>query len=175
MRLNKKTIMVLIIVCLWLLVIFGFSAMNADFSSKITHVAIDIINKIREHNVYIDSIFCKLTKNHSMVYVIRKMAHITVFCILEIVVYCFLRFCRVRNFKAIMFSAIFSILYAFTDEFHQLFVSGRSAELKDVLIDSIGVFLGVFIVIVLRFFKKLSYKILAIGIKYIEKMAGDNV
>ena len=29
-------------------------------------------------------------------------------------------------------------LYACTDEFHQLFIAGRSAEIKDVLIDSFG-------------------------------------
>ena len=29
-------------------------------------------------------------------------------------------------------------LYACTDELHQLFIAGRSAEIKDVLIDSFG-------------------------------------
>jgi VanZ family protein len=33
-------------------------------------------------------------------------------------------------------------LYAASDEFHQLFVPGRSGEVKDVLIDSAGAVTG---------------------------------
>ena len=33
--------------------------------------------------------------------------------------------------------------YAASDELHQLFVPGRSGEIKDVLLDSLGVLLGV--------------------------------
>jgi VanZ family protein len=33
-------------------------------------------------------------------------------------------------------------LYGFTDEFHQLFVPGRSADLRDVLADCVGGFAG---------------------------------
>ena len=36
-------------------------------------------------------------------------------------------------------------LYAMTDEFHQLFVPGRSGEIRDVCLDSAGVLVGVFI------------------------------
>ena len=35
--------------------------------------------------------------------------------------------------------------YAVTDELHQLFVSGRSCELRDILIDSCGVAVGAFL------------------------------
>jgi len=34
-------------------------------------------------------------------------------------------------------------LYAVTDEIHQLFVPGRSGELRDVMIDSIAALVGV--------------------------------
>ena len=44
-----------------------------------------------------------------------------------------------------------SALYAVTDEIHQYFVPGRSGEITDVLIDSIGCLIGVMIMsIVLR-------------------------
>ena len=45
--------------------------------------------------------------------------------------------------RAFLFSIILGIFYACTDEFHQLFVSGRCAELFDVFIDSLGVFSAV--------------------------------
>ena len=41
---------------------------------------------------------------------------------------------------------IFSIVYAFTDEIHQVFVSSREGRLRDVGIDAIGILLGVFII-----------------------------
>ena len=41
---------------------------------------------------------------------------------------------------------IFGCLYAITDEFHQSFVGGRSQELRDILIDTGGVFFGAVVV-----------------------------
>lgn len=35
------------------------------------------------------------------------------------------------------------VLYAASDEFHQLFVPGRAGQIRDVLIDSCGVFVGI--------------------------------
>ena len=37
-------------------------------------------------------------------------------------------------------------LFAVTDEIHQIYVSGRSCEFRDILIDSCGVALGVLLV-----------------------------
>ena len=41
-------------------------------------------------------------------------------------------------------------LYAVSDEFHQRFVSGRSCELRDILIDSCGVAIGAFVIALLN-------------------------
>ncbi len=37
----------------------------------------------------------------------------------------------------------FSVVYALSDEIHQIFVPGRTCELKDLLVDSLGSLLGV--------------------------------
>lgn len=37
------------------------------------------------------------------------------------------------------------IVYAVSDEIHQLFVPGRGAQVKDVMIDSTGAFAGIII------------------------------
>ena len=42
-----------------------------------------------------------------------------------------------------------SVLYACTDEFHQLFVDGRSAQITDVLIDSFGALSGVLLTLLI--------------------------
>ena len=44
------------------------------------------------------------------------------------------------------------VIYACSDEIHQLFIFGRSCELRDVLIDFIGSLLGV--MIAYKFYKR---------------------
>ena len=70
------------------------------------------------------------------------MAHIT-----EYFIFTFLLYNAFRNtfdltaLFLFIYPAGAAILYAISDEIHQLFVVGRSGSPKDVLIDSIGVFL----------------------------------
>ena len=45
--------------------------------------------------------------------------------------------------KKIFVSIIIGFIYAVTDEFHQFFIEGRSASIKDVAIDTLGVITGV--------------------------------
>ena len=45
-----------------------------------------------------------------------------------------------------MISLLICLIYAFSDEIHQLFVLGRSGEFRDVLIDFCGSILGYFII-----------------------------
>lgn len=44
-----------------------------------------------------------------------------------------------------IFAFIFSILYAISDEIHQLFVPGRLASVSDIFADGIGITLGIYI------------------------------
>ena len=46
------------------------------------------------------------------------------------------------------------ILYACTDEIHQLFVPGRSGMIRDVFIDSIGGIIGISIISIYENIKK---------------------
>lgn len=54
-----------------------------------------------------------------------------------------LRVSGVIGFKGFLFSLVFCILYAISDEVHQVFVPGRGAQVTDVLIDSFGAFIGI--------------------------------
>ena len=47
--------------------------------------------------------------------------------------------------KHLFWVLIITIFYAISDEFHQLFVPGRSPAIKDILIDLIGILLAVLI------------------------------
>jgi VanZ family protein len=48
--------------------------------------------------------------------------------------------------RVVAVAAGFALLYGLTDEFHQLFVAGRSADLYDALADGIGGIVGASIV-----------------------------
>jgi len=49
------------------------------------------------------------------------------------------------NNKSILISIIICIIYATSDEIHQLFVPGRSCQLLDILIDTIGSVIGIYL------------------------------
>ncbi len=48
--------------------------------------------------------------------------------------------------KAFQGSFFWGLFYAFTDEFHQIYVPGRQATLKDWLVDALGVTCGVLLI-----------------------------
>ena len=50
------------------------------------------------------------------------------------------------SLRLILIPWLIGSFFAVTDEYHQTFVEGRSCELRDMLIDSCGVALGVFLV-----------------------------
>ena len=58
---------------------------------------------------------------------------------------------KLRN-NTIFLSIIIATIYGVTDEFHQLFVPGRTFSILDVFVDFIGSLLGLFVC--LKFYKK---------------------
>lgn len=74
-------------------------------------------------------------------FIVRKIAHLILYLVLGLLVY---NVCK-DNKKRIIISLFICIFYACTDEFHQLFVIGRSGEIRDIIIDSIGSFIGILI------------------------------
>ena len=47
--------------------------------------------------------------------------------------------------KLVLLSVFLAFLYACSDEIHQLFVPGRSGQVSDVLLDTLGSFTGIMI------------------------------
>ena len=76
---------------------------------------------------------------------VRKMAHFTIYMILGILVTLLVREYNVSFYKCLFISLLVCLLYSISDEVHQLFVMGRSGEIKDVLIDTSGSFIGIFV------------------------------
>lgn len=59
------------------------------------------------------------------------------------------------NYKTILIILLISLAYALSDEFHQLFVPGRFADIKDLLTDFAGSICSVLIIKMLEKLKKL--------------------
>lgn len=76
--------------------------------------------------------------------IVRKLAHLTEFTILGSVLYTILR--RYITYGTVIKTIALGILIASLDEFIQLFSPGRSSQLSDILIDTIGVILGILLV-----------------------------
>lgn len=76
--------------------------------------------------------------------IIRKLAHLTEFTILGGVLYVVLR--RYIEYGTVVKTIVVGIVIARLDEFIQLFSLGRSSQLSDVLIDTVGIIIGISVV-----------------------------
>lgn len=56
----------------------------------------------------------------------------------------------VTGISSIIFSLLICILYAISDEIHQVFVPGREAQVKDVIIDSGGAAVGIGVYLIIN-------------------------
>ena len=76
--------------------------------------------------------------------IIRKLAHLTEFTILGGVLYVVLR--RYIEYGTVVKTIVVGIVIASLDEFIQLFSLGRSSQLSDVLIHTVGIIIGISVV-----------------------------
>lgn len=81
-------------------------------------------------------------------FVIRKSAHFItyffmgLFCMLAVNTY------GLKAKIKALYASLICIGFSITDETHQIFVPGRSGEIRDILIDSVGILLAVAIVFI---------------------------
>lgn len=160
---NVKKIISILLVLIWMIVIFAFSNMDSTKSNnqskgaidKVVEVTIDtsnqlgIVDKVPTEKQK-QNIVNKLNKP------LRKVMHFTIYLILSILVLNALNNFNIKN-KTII-TIIFCLIYALTDEYHQTFINGRTGQLSDVLIDTLGSILGTIIYKKLKINKKMNQK-----------------
>ena len=66
--------------------------------------------------------------------------HITVFFLFNFFLIISLNKQKKLNLKLISFAILISVIYAVLDEIHQAFTPGRVPSIKDVMLDSVGIF-----------------------------------
>lgn len=128
------------LVVVWMIIIFLFSAQPAHdsdgLSKSVVLFIIELTKKIMplaELPVDVEAL------NH----IIRKTAHFVTYLVLGVLTVNSIKASGIPLFKAVVWAAAICIVYAATDEVHQMFVPGRGAQVKDVLIDSAGAVVGI--------------------------------
>ena len=137
-------------VILWAVLIFSLSHQPVVQSSQLSVGITEVIVKSFE----------KVTPNEgfdigSLNDIVRTNAHFFTYLVLGILMINTLRKSGVHGFQSLGMALLICVLYAVSDEVHQIFVPGRDAEVKDVLIDSAGASVGVLMYLVIsRLMKK---------------------
>ncbi|HHT89155.1 MAG TPA: VanZ family protein [Clostridiales bacterium] len=141
----KRKLLPWIFVILWMTLIFFLShqpAMESNqLSSGIIKRIYDIIKMIAP-DIRLDL--------ESLNHIIRKLAHFGVYMILGFLLANGLRYNKKSRINAILLALLICILYAISDEIHQIFIPGRSGQVSDVLIDSLGGLVGIVLLDLLR-------------------------
>ena len=142
----KRKVIYSILIVLWMIIIFSLSNQPASDSTELSDGfisnTIGNVYKVFNKNISSDELNdIKVKYTHP----VRKMAHFTIYMILGILVTLLVREYNVSFYKCLFISLLVCLLYSISDEVHQLFVSGRSGEIRDVLIDTSGSFIGIFV------------------------------
>lgn len=122
----------------WMAVIFYLSHQPGSASSQLSSgIVTALLN-------FFEGIAPELNINSESFHTfIRKNAHFFAYFLLGTLCLNAWRSSGYRGAKQLTLGFGSSVLFAVTDEFHQLFIDGRSGEFRDVLIDSAGVGLSV--------------------------------
>jgi VanZ family protein len=94
-----------------------------------------------------------------LIFALRKCAHVTEYAILAVLVWIALPRAKGSqqprwDWRVARLALVISALYAATDELHQLFVPTRQGSVWDVLLDTCGAALGLFMIWLLRMCRK---------------------
>ena len=127
----------------WMCLIFSFSNQPATESSKVSgglcHRLVERAN---------DTLHLDMTEKQQLAmaekieYPVRKAAHMTEYAILGLLSFAFYRGILKKEKRQFLSALLTAAVYAATDEFHQYFIPGRSAEVMDVCIDTLGASIG---------------------------------
>lgn len=139
-----KKIISIILVILCMGIIFFFSSKNSSISKSqsdgVSRTLVVSVFKLTGKKANEKEINKTVEKINLPV---RKLAHFSIYFVLGL---CVLNmFISFNVNKKIFFSIILCLFYAISDEIHQFFVSGRVFSVIDILIDSGGYLLGIYL------------------------------
>ncbi len=147
----------------WMGLIFYFSSQTATESSAVSGGVIDIVAAKLYDGYNALSETEKQEIVASLQDIVRKAAHYCIYGGLGFFAFLtFVSYVKLK-FKTRIFWMLFvSLTYSVSDEFHQHFVEGRSAQLIDIAVDAAGILTAIilcflFVVIIRPLYRKLKY------------------
>ena len=133
---NKRKVIKLLLVIVWMGLIFMFSNENGKESTKTSDTFLyKIVEVITSEKLTKDD---KIELTNKYMFIVRKCAHFFLYFVLAILVFIYLKEYIDISPSIVIYTIIFVIIYASSDEIHQLFISNRSGSIKDVMIDTSG-------------------------------------
>ena len=123
---------------LWMSIIFQFSSQVAEHSKQVskgvTEVVVETVQRMAPN--------VGLEPEH-LHHIVRKNAHFFLYFFLGVLVIHALKMIGVAWRRGWILALLICILYAISDEVHQMFVPGRGPQVRDVLIDGAGSLTGI--------------------------------
>ena len=124
--------------------IFSFSAQTGEesgnLSYKISYKIVEIKNNIAGEEKTAEELAVSAGAIH---FYVRKAAHMTEYFILAVTILFPLYVYGMRGKRWLLTAGVLGVISAALDEYHQSFVGGRGPSVRDVCIDSVGIFTAV--------------------------------
>lgn len=142
---RMKKIIFTILSIFWMILIFAFSAEPADESSQLSLSVGQAVAEIfvPEYEGWPEDRQQEFVE--SIEYPIRKCAHASEYAVLGILLMLAGKNYLADRKRIVTISGMIGVIYAASDEFHQSFVPGRACKITDVMIDSLGLAVGIFL------------------------------
>lgn len=136
------------------IMIFKFSASSGNSSHGISTDVSEFIAKVLNVSNGKRNEFVETIEPY-----IRKIAHFSIYAFVGIWEMLFLDTFNISDEKKLLIGTLVGTIYAISDELHQSFVPGRSAQIIDVVIDSEGNLLGLLgILLIIMLIKRYKEK-----------------
>ena len=146
----KKVINIIILV-LWMIMIFFFSSQGGKESGSLSTGAIEYTVKtfynLTGQNITEEKLDLIVSTSSN---VVRKTAHFLEYLVLGLLMINVIKDYRKISYKELIIVLVLCCLYASSDELHQIYVNGRSGEVKDVILDTFGSLTGIIIFKIFR-------------------------
>lgn len=147
-RSEKRIRLCAVLVILNILFIWGNSLLTREISSAISKLVGRILSLF-----YSGPGTPAEGKGHG---ILRKIAHATEFCALGVLLSWGVRMLREKAWEFFVIPLVIGVAVASIDEVIQIFVPGRGPHIRDVGIDALGVVIGILILSVIAWIKKMK-------------------
>lgn len=139
--------MILIILLIGtMILIFGFSGQDGTqskgISTKISEGILNLSPKYKEMQGQEQKKVLQRTNA-----VIRKIAHFSVYTLFGVLLMALVIKTNVKYRWKMIIPLLIGLIYAISDEIHQVFSPGRTPKVTDIYIDMLGVLLGTLLVL----------------------------